>query len=182
MLQNQGGSILITIHDARMVLNKNVQEIKTSLDDAATKSQAEILYDLSLSPPDILKVRTFLLLYLNEHTFEGSAQDQNELTAIIQSCIDDSEISIVLVHEKDTEKGGCDFGNFFGKAPEELIKPPNSLFQDIAIPLYSTEEYRIISLRHILCKMGATEKRRVEKMSIMRSIKKSLIMTASPGT
>jgi hypothetical protein len=178
MLQNQGESVLITIHDARMVLNKNAQEIKKSLDDAATKSQeAEILYDLSydvniedatdsqveilhddssFSPPDTLKAPTFLLLYLNEHTFEGSAQDQNELTAIIQSCIDDSEISIVLVHEKDMAKGGCDFGDFFAKTPEELIRPPNNLFRDIAIPLYSIEEYRIISLRQILCKMGAT--------------------------
>jgi hypothetical protein len=192
MLQNQGGSVLVNMNDARMVLNKNVQEINSLLDidniddddvniEDATDSQVEILHDdPSLAPSRITDVPTFLLLYLNEHTFEGSAQDQNELTAIIQSCIDKPGISIILVHEKDTEKGGCDFGDFFGKTPEELIKPPNSLFRDIAIPLYSTKEYRIISLRHILCKMGATDKRRVEKKSIVKSIVKSLSMMASP--
>jgi hypothetical protein len=181
MLQNQGESVLVTINDAKMVLSKNAQEINTSLDDAATNSQAEILYDPSLSPPNTLKVPTFLLLYLNKHTFEGSVQDQHELTAIIQSCIDDSEISIVLVHEKDTAKGGCDFGDFFAKAPEELIKPPNNLFRDIAIPLYSTEEYRTISLRQILCNMGATGKSRSRKTSIMRSITNSFTRALSRG-
>jgi hypothetical protein len=44
-------------------------------------------------------------------------------------------------------KGGCDFGDFFVKVLEELIRPPINLFRDIAIPLYSTEEYRIISLQ-----------------------------------
>ena len=51
-------------------------------------------------------------------------------------------------------KGGCDFDYFFENFPEELIKPPNNLFRDIAIPLYKTKEYRIVSLRQILCKMG----------------------------
>jgi hypothetical protein len=180
ILQNQGESVLFTIYDARMVLNQNTQEIHTSLDNAATNSQAEIIYDLSSLPrPDTLKVPTFLLLYLNKHTFEGSGQDLLELTAIIQSCIDNFEISIVLVHEKDTAKGGCDFGDFFAKAPEELIKPPNNLFRDIAVPLYSTEEYRIISLRQILCKMGATGKSRSRKTSIMKSIKNLLFTRAS---
>jgi hypothetical protein len=171
MLQKQGESVLFTVCDASVILQKNSQEIDSGLNDAATNSQAEILLDPSLTPPHILDVPTFFLLYLNEHTFEGSDQDQHELTAIIQSCIDDSKISIVLVHEKDTAKGGCDFGDFFAKAPEELIKPPNNLFRDIAIPLYSTEEYRIISLRQILCKMGATGKSGSRKMSIMRKIK-----------
>jgi hypothetical protein len=188
MLRKKGGSVLITtIYEARMILKKQTQEIDSLLDidnidddddniEDATDSQVEILHDdPSLAPSCITDVPTFLLLYLNEHTFEGSTEDQNELTAIIQSCIDNSDIRIVLVHEKDTEKGGCDFGDFFGKAPEELIKPPNSLFQDIAIPLYSIEEYRIISLRHILCKMGATDKTRAENFSIMRTVKKSLM-------
>jgi hypothetical protein len=74
---------------------------------------------------------------------------------IIQSCIDNPNISIVLVHEKDMLKGGCDFDDFFVKAPQELIERPNNLFKDIAIPLYSTPEYRVVGLRQILCKMGA---------------------------
>jgi hypothetical protein len=89
----------------------------------------------------------------------------------------------VLVHEKDTAKGGCDFGDFFVKAPEELIKPPINLFRYIAIPLYSTEEYHTISLRQILCNMGATDvmKNRSRKISIMRSIKNSFTRASTRG-
>jgi hypothetical protein len=184
ILQNQGGSVLFTVSDARMVLQKSSQEIDSGLDDAATNtSQAENLLDPALTPPHIPDAPTFFLLYLNEHTFEGSAQDQHELTAIIQSCIDDSEISIVLVHEKDTAKGGCDFGDFFKQTPQELIKPPINLFRYIAIPLYSTEEYRTISLRQILCNMGATDvmKNRSRKISIMRWIKNSFTRASRRG-
>jgi MarR-like DNA-binding transcriptional regulator SgrR of sgrS sRNA len=109
MIQNQGKSVFLNVCDASMILQKNSQEIDSGLNDAATNSQAEILYDPSLlTPPLIPDAPTFFLLYLNKHTFEGSAQDQHELTAIIQSCIDDSEISIVLVHEKDAAKGGVE--------------------------------------------------------------------------
>jgi hypothetical protein len=154
MLQNQGETALVNVFDARMVLKNNVQEIESLLDnynDNSMNSQVEVLYDpSSFTPPHIPDVAIFLLLYFNEQTFEGSDQDKNELISTIQSCIDDSEISIVLFYEKDLAKGGCAFGDFFVKAPEELIRPPNNLFREIAIPLYSTREYRIISLRQIL--------------------------------
>jgi hypothetical protein len=74
-----------------------------------------MLYDQPSELPDTLDVPTFLFLHLNKHIFEGSEEDQNILTVIIQLYIDNSEISIVLVHEKDIAKGGCDFGVFFSK-------------------------------------------------------------------
>jgi nitrate reductase beta subunit len=62
ILQNQGESVLFTIYDARIVLNKNAQGINTSLDDAATNSQAEIIYNpSSLPPPLIPDAPTFFL-------------------------------------------------------------------------------------------------------------------------
>jgi len=97
----------------------------------------------------------FFLLYLNQDTFEDNDQDESNLTRIIKLCIADAKTSIILVHEKDVSKGGCEFDEFFKHCPEELIKPPNNLFGDVAVPLYTTEEYRIVSLREILCKMGA---------------------------
>jgi len=30
-------------------------------------------------------------------------------------------LKVVLVHENDKEKGGCEFGDFFGTTPHELI-------------------------------------------------------------
>ena len=67
------------------------------------------------------------------------------------------EVKIVLVHEMDVMKGWCDFGAFFAECPNELIEPPISLFNEIAIPLYAKNEYRIVSLSTILLKMGATK-------------------------
>jgi hypothetical protein len=174
-------SASVCIHDARMILKTNTETPATSRDyDDVANNQLNIVDDQSILP-NLGSMSTFFLLYLNEHTFQG--HDQNELTAIIQSCIDDSEISIVLVHERDIAKGGCDFGDFFVNTPQELFKPPNNLFKDIAIPLYSTEEYRTISLRQILCKMGATVKSGNSSMMsiMMRSIKTLLLTVRSRG-
>jgi hypothetical protein len=186
ILQNQGESAsLITTIDARMILRKNAQQETDSLlddNEDMSMSKAEIPHDPSLASPHIMDIPTFFLLYLNDNTFEGSDQDQNQLTSIIQTCIDDSDISIVLVHEKDAAKGGCDFGDFFAHAPAELIKPPNNLFRDIAIPLYSTKEYRILSLRHILCKMGATlSKNDSRDMLMLRTISNVFSKVLSRG-
>jgi hypothetical protein len=100
----------------------------------------------------------FMLVYLNSQTFSGNDQDTNELEEILKICLLDKNIRVILVQEKDVSKGGCDFGEFFKEAPRSLINAPYYIFKDIAIPLYKTKEYRIISLTQILIKMGATPK------------------------
>jgi hypothetical protein len=104
---------------------------------------------------NLLSAPTFMLVYLNSHTFSGNDQDTKELEEILKICLLDKNIHVVLVQEKDVSKGGCDFGEFFKEAPRSLINAPYYIFKDIAIPLYKTEEYRIISLTQILIKMGA---------------------------
>jgi len=97
-----------------------------------------------------LNLPTFLLLYLNKYTFsEGEG-----FMAILESCLADQDIKVVLVHEHDVVKGGCKFDVFFKEAPEYLIDEPCKLFQEIATKLYSEPEYRTVSLRQILTKMG----------------------------
>lgn len=91
-----------------------------------------------------------LLLYLNQDTF---LDDGGAVTAIVKNAID-SKIEIILVHEKSKSKHGCPFSLFFTQTPSELLCEPYELFKDIAIPLYSTPEYRIVSLRQIICKLG----------------------------
>ena len=66
-------------------------------------------------------------------------------------------MKIILIHEKDVSKGGCDFDHFFVSAPEQLSRPPIELFKDDAIPLYSAKEYRAVSLKQLLCKIGGTQ-------------------------
>merc|ERR1712073_186424 len=66
------------------------------------------------------------------------------------------EIQIVLVHENDPNKNGCEFWEIIEETPEELKAEPNRIYsKDIAVSLYSVEEYQRISLHQILSKMGA---------------------------
>jgi hypothetical protein len=164
LLPNEVDSDLMNILNATSYLqardtknNHDVNSNDNMVNDRHTsEDREEVHYNLP-SSENVSARPTFFLLYLNRYTFEqgDNDQDQNELTSIIQSCIDDPNITIVLIHEKDLSRGGCEFADFFVKAPEELMKPPNCLFRNIAIPLYALREYRTVSLRQILCKMGA---------------------------
>ena len=92
---------------------------------------------------------TFMLLYLNDQRFNGSSAYIVKLASVLKACLTSDCIQLVLVHEKDGSKGGCDFGDFFGQAPQELLNPPYTIFKDIAIPLYEIDEYRIVTSRQI---------------------------------
>jgi hypothetical protein len=163
LLPNQADSDMIDILNVKTYFQaRGIQDTQNTnnnnhdvVNDSSTSDDREEVHYNLPSSANISTRPTFFLLYLNRYTFEGDVQDQNELTSTIQSCIDDPNITIVLIHEKDLFRGGCEFADFFVKAPEELIKPPNYLFRDIAIPLYAARVYRIVSLREILCKMGA---------------------------
>jgi hypothetical protein len=104
-----------------------------------------------------LAKKSIFLLYLNEYTFDGGdGHEEIELPMIIQSCVDDPNMTVVLIQEKEILKGGCTFDTIFTKAPQKLVNPPYNLFKDTVIPIYSMTEYRNVSLRKIYCKMGAT--------------------------
>ena len=121
--------------------------------------------------------KTFLLLYLNKDTFKSDDDNETELVKIIRSCMDDPNINIIVAYEKDESKGGCEFDDIFVKTPKQLVKPrlnnvvitaglknnnsvtTSGLYDDIAIPLYRNTKYRNVSLKQILCKMGAKEVR-----------------------
>lgn len=77
----------------------------------------------------------------------------------------DPETTVVLVQEKDVSIGSCRFSTLFENFSEVLYNPPNSLFNDLAIPLYSEEKYRFVSLSKILVKMGAIPKGRRSQFS-----------------
>ena len=62
-----------------------------------------------------------------------------------------------LYKRKIFQRVAVKFETFFAKAPEELLQPPISLFDEIAIPLYNEEHYRVVSIRQILLKMGGVE-------------------------
>jgi len=94
---------------------------------------------------------TVMLVYLNKNTFKNSGC---LFTSIVRAI--DINIRIVLVHENDANKGGCDFWEIIEQTPTELRKKPYNIYEkDIAVSLYSIEEYQKISIRLLLAKMGA---------------------------
>jgi len=96
--------------------------------------------------------RQVLLLYLNN----GISLDKEGKTLEIVKMANNKGIYIILVHEQDIDKGGCPFSLIIEKTSTELLDPPFKLFREIAIPLYRRDEYRTISLRLVLQRMGAT--------------------------
>jgi len=60
-----------------------------------------------------------MLLYLNKATWvEQSEELERDVRAARKL---QADLKVVLVHENDKEKGGCEFGDFFGTTPQELI-------------------------------------------------------------
>jgi len=64
------------------------------------------------------------------------------------------KIRIVLVHENDPAKGGCEFGTFFATTPEGLVD--EGIYTDIAIALH-TPPHRAVSLALVAQALGATK-------------------------
>lgn len=59
---------------------------------------------------EIARKATYMLLYLNDWTFAGSA---GELLAMETRFALQTRYPIVLIHEKDENRGGCEFDSFF---------------------------------------------------------------------
>jgi len=100
-----------------------------------------------------LDKKQYLLLYLDEDIF---LDDDEEVYEIVRKAIM-MNIDIVTVHEQDSALGACAFETFFGQTPSELIEPPFALYKDIAVPLFPDPEYRKVSIRQVLMKLGAVE-------------------------
>jgi hypothetical protein len=90
-----------------------------------------------------------MLLYLNQNTF---ARPESAFVDSIKAGITNG-IPMILLHEHDIYKGGCDFDFFFQQVPQELIDPPYSIFKDIAIPLYHCKDYRKVGLEMLVHKL-----------------------------
>ena len=102
-----------------------------------------------------LCLKQALLLYLNQGLFEHNG---DELTSILKYAMDQG-VPIIMIHERDPKRNGCDFDLFFHETPMELVlEEPYQIYnRSIAIPLYSRDEYRELGLKRVLCKLGAEE-------------------------
>ena len=147
-------------------VREEVHSSVSSSDLIASFSKSSVVNAFEKSDVDVSSLstcKTFMLLYLDKYTFaDNQDRDQEELLAVLQTCMDDPDIGLILVHEQDSRKHGCEFGLFFQQSlPDDFIKNRYSahyLFKDIAIPLYSNPVYRKVSLLEILKAMGGKPK------------------------
>merc|ERR1719469_1691127 len=111
-----------------------------------------------------------MLLYLNKDTWveHGEALERDVRAARKLK----TDLKVLMVHENDEEKGGCEFGDFFGTTPQELIE--GGIYSDIAIALH-TPPHRAVSLALVAQALGATEK----QGRLSRSLSSALSMASS---
>ena len=102
---------------------------------------------------------THMLLYLNEHTFVGDAGARlaDELRAVRamerEAMV---ETRVVMVHENDAQRGGCEFGRLFETTPGDLIQ--DGLYKALALALYPGAFWPV-SVALVAKALGAVESR-----------------------
>ena len=95
----------------------------------------------------------FLILYLNQKTFLGP-EGEAFAEEVRQLC---SLIPIVMLHENDPARDGCEFSNFFQTTPADLID--DGLYNTLALAMY-IGEHRRVSLKLAAMAFGAKKQGR----------------------
>jgi len=117
---------------------------------------------------------THFLLYLNQDTF---LQPVGDALATEVGAALDSGFPIVMVHENDPARQGCEFGTFFEITPQGLIN--KGLFRPLAIAFMSGEAHRKVSCALLAKKLGATAVEGGQVSSRLRSVSKSMSRSTS---
>ena len=109
-----GGRLEVT-GDFKAITEKKV--------DAAKKRSLRKQISSRLIARDSTAQRTAVfLLYLNDETFLHAA-DKTLAEELRTVRAEGSPVQVIMVHENDNERGGCDFGIFFdGRTPQDLLQ------------------------------------------------------------
>ena len=98
--------------------NPGAAEVARELESSMAEGGAGI--EVVSSQPNMRKGKSaFMLLYLNKKTWveQGKVLERDVRAARANQAV----FKIVMVHENDPEKGGCEFGTFLGSTPQDLI-------------------------------------------------------------
>ena len=74
-----------------------------------------------------------MLLYLNCKTFVGEAKDGNKLADEVMMAMA-AKLPLIMVHDNDPARGGCDFGTIIRHTPADLIE--NGLYNMVAVAFH----------------------------------------------
>ena len=112
---------------------------------------------------------TVMLLYLNGQTYLG---DAGELLGTELLAVQKAGCSILMMHENDPCKGGCEFRVYFdGRTPSELLQ--GGIYETLAISLFSGA-YQPVSIALAIralqaCEQGGIWARIVRRVRMRRS-------------
>lgn len=132
----------------------NITEVPADLDDTADRSNSS------------KGKATHFLLYLNCNTFTDKA---GTMLASELRKARAGQLPVVMAHEKDPERGGCDFARFFWATPADLLD--SGLFQALAFAVYPGPRHRAVSLARIGTALGAVP---VESGSISETSRRAI--------
>ena len=109
-----------------------------------------------MGAPNMMREPSYFLLLLNNQTFIGEQGDRlaAELRYVLaesKKAMSDSRMSIVMVHERDVDAGGCEFDRFIVCTPKDLVQ--SGLYKPIATSLYPGA-HADVSHAEILRSMG----------------------------
>ena len=144
-----------------------------------TESRFAVSVSAQRSSEETEEPPTHLLLYLNDQTFVGDTG--RHLAAAVRKLLADGHhdlglsstghVKLLLVHELDEAKGGCEFSRFFDTTPRDLII--NGVYKTLATGLAPggiTGEHRAVSIALIAKSMGARKQgKRRGAGSVMQS-------------
>mmetsp|Transcript_36935 Transcript_36935/g.97810 ORF Transcript_36935/g.97810 Transcript_36935/m.97810 type:complete len:291 (-) Transcript_36935:552-1424(-) len=94
------------------------------------------------------------LLYLNSTTWDSADPDRREALAGHVTRARDRGESLLMVHEADLTRGGCEFGIFFQLTPQSLID--GGIYEQLAVTWFEPP-HRDISIALTAKKLGAEQ-------------------------
>ena len=97
-----------------------------------------------------------MLLYLNVETHLG-ARGEALAGELRRARAAEPELPVVMLHENDAARGGCDFGRFFEATPHDLIQ--DGLYRALALASYPGAFWPV-SVALVAKALGAVERRR----------------------
>jgi len=118
---------------------------------------------------------THMLLYLNKETF---LRDAGHALADQVRYARRSGLPLLMLHERDEDKGGLDFSHFFRATPEDLIS--GGIYNTLAVALH-TEPHRLVSFCLASKAMGAANKSLV-RAPTRSNMFDTMLSVAEPAT
>ena len=106
---------------------------------------------------------THFLLYLNVHTFMADAGPQ--LAEELRSACAVG-LPVVMAHENDAERGGCEYARFFQTTPADLINA--GLYKTLAMAIYPGTRHRAVSMKLLAKALGAVPQQRSALTNVLR--------------